>query len=160
MFSMDETNSTVGWVAAGPFRAYARYLLATSNLPWRALAVAAGVPARVLESLLFGRAGKPRCRIPAGCGSALLNVTPDFLEAMRREPVQAQAATLAVRMLNAHGWLPGRIATACGLRPDEIEAALTGRLRFTTRWAEVQLLAAAQAVQTRADRAAVQRAAA
>lgn len=144
-----KTHQAPQWVIAGPFRAHVHYLLGTARLPWRALAIYADVPANLVRSLAHGRPGTPH-RIPAGAARALLAVTPELLAETRHTPVRARRAGQAVAFLHGIGWSTDRIAATGGLRSDEIEAALSGSLPFTTRHSELLLVAAADEI--RADR--------
>lgn len=46
------------WVLAAPFRAHVRHVGEVTGMPWRVLALVAGVQPALMRSLLFGRQGR------------------------------------------------------------------------------------------------------
>ncbi len=79
------------WVEAAPFRSYARHLIEASGTSWELLAEVAQVRPSVLLTLLRGRDGRLRHRVPAGAAARLLKVrASDLRRAALRQPVAAR----------------------------------------------------------------------
>lgn len=86
------------WVLAAPFRAHARAVLLETGLPWRALALFAGVPPQVLRSLLFGAPRRQR-RIRAADAVLLWQVDATQVQHLASTPVRRDAVQARVRLL-------------------------------------------------------------
>ncbi len=60
---MNHPHHQHDWVLAAPFRAHLRQLQALTDLPWEALAAAAGVSPTLVRHLVFGNNGRYPRRI-------------------------------------------------------------------------------------------------
>ena len=69
-----------GWVLAAPFRAHVHYLMETSQVPWPDIASKAGVSLSAMHTLLFGRNGHPRQKVPYQVAKALFTLEPENLK--------------------------------------------------------------------------------
>lgn len=132
------------WVEASPFRALVRYLSSSTALSWRAIALHAGVPPRVIDALLHGRQGRPLRRLPPDIARRLLALRAESLDALSRQavPVAETASTLCA--LRHRGWTNRTIAGICRLDPGEIEALAGAARGFTTRRTALVIAAAAE----------------
>lgn len=133
------------WVTAAPFRAHLRHLLDETGLPWRVVAGEAGLPDRVVRSLLHGRAGRPLRRIAPHYARRLLRLDASHLSAALRELTPVTAAHAAAHRLLGNGWSAAQIAAAAELTVPEVEALLLGRLNCVPRRVQVLLDAAVRA---------------
>lgn len=133
------------WVTAAPFRAHLRQLLDQTGLPWRVLAGEAGLPDRVVRTLLHGRAGRPLRRIAPHYARRLLRLDGTDLSDALRELVPAAASHAAAHRLLGSGWSTAHIAVAAELTIPEAEALLLGRLSRVPRRVQALLDAAVRA---------------
>ncbi|WP_114561187.1 hypothetical protein [Desertihabitans aurantiacus] len=132
------------WVLAAPFRAHVKHLLTVAGLPWRALALHAGVEPGLVRALLRGRPGEPGRalrRLPAEPAARLLALTPARLTALASRHVEAATTTRRLRRLHAQGLDTAELAHCLQLRPAEVVPLLDGSALFCT--ARTALLAAA-----------------
>lgn len=129
------------WVHSAPFRAHLHRLLGETGLPWRVLAIAAGVPPRVVSSLLFGRRGAVLPRLRARDAAGLLLLTPEVLRVASRSPGHGEATRIRVKALRDRGHSLITIARWLGLGV----AATAGVLAGTEWCSEITALRAAAA---------------
>jgi hypothetical protein len=128
------------WVLAAPFRAHVRRVLEQTGLPWPVIALAGDLPPAVVRSLLFGRDGRHRTRLPAPAARRLLALDADRLWAQRRSWVPAAPAAAAVIELLSGGCPPSALARYCRLSEPELIALIDAPL--CTRLTELLALAA------------------
>ncbi len=69
------TSRPSHFVDAAPFRAWLCYIIDSTHLPWRAVALIAQVPPTVIYTLLFGRYGQHLSTIRRQDAEALLSIT-------------------------------------------------------------------------------------
>ncbi len=145
---MPFTRSTE-WVDATPVRTHARGLIVESNLPWRAVAVLAGVPARVVHSLVFARQQRSPRPIRAVDAARLLLVSHERARDLHRASVPAASTHATVWGVLSLGH--SRPALAHWLETDTI--GMQRLLSSSTCSARTALLAtaAAQAAGLTAD---------
>lgn len=92
---LDSPEDAGPWVLAPPFGAWLRHLTEATGLPWRVVALAAGVPTRTAERLLRGE-----CRKIRQCDAqALLATRPADLLALGAVVTPAAPTTERVRLL-------------------------------------------------------------
>lgn len=120
------------WVLAAPFRAHVRHLLATTGLPWRALAVQAGVEPTLVRALLQGRGGRPMKRLHPESAQRLLTLTPDGLQRLARTHVPVGEVPSVLRALVSAGLAEQRLARWLRLPAHELEALCTGSVLYCT----------------------------
>ncbi|WP_026926732.1 hypothetical protein [Granulicoccus phenolivorans] len=109
------------WVEAAPFRAKLRLLMAETDLPWQAVAVAAGVPLEPVRTLLFGRTGgRPLRRLYPPHARALFELEAADLHQVRRTLVPAEQLTLPVGRLLAAGVPEVEVRRQLRLTPDQV----------------------------------------
>lgn len=147
---MSDTNFVAkpllfNWVDATPFRAHAKHLLRDSNLPWRVIALAAGIPSEVMHSLIFGRHTGSIRRIRAVDGLALISLTAERLTSLGARRCFASDVPHAIAALNARGIKRHTIALFAGLRRAELASLTNGSATTCTNLARWRLLAAAEA---------------
>ncbi len=111
------------WVLAGPFRAWLGHLVSATGLPWRVIALAAGVSTRTAGRILRGETRKIR----ACDGQALLAARPADLLALGVTPTPAGSTTERARHLVDAGVPPSRLADVVGLTDRQVAAILDGR---------------------------------
>jgi hypothetical protein len=114
------------WVPAAPFRAHLHRLRAESGLPWSVIALAAGVPPALVQSLVLGRRGRPVRRISPAAASRLLGLDVGLLRKLPRRRVDAAPTTARVRHLLAQGCDIARLAEWCRCTPAQVRALLRG----------------------------------
>lgn len=122
------------WVRAEPFRAKARHLLAVAELPWPALAVAAGIPLSCLDHLLHGRDGRALRRVPRRVALRLLALDGDDLRAAARQLIPAAASARRLRGVVRQGADPRSLARFCDLSLAEFDALIGGRTPSCAAW--------------------------
>ncbi len=130
------------WVDAAPFRAHVRHAMAVADVPWPAVAVAAGVSVPAVRALLSGRAGRPQTRIEPRLAARLLRVDARELTAMRVTRVPSALTAERLRQLLADGVDPLRMARWCQIGPDELTALVDGDAGSCARLTEALVLAA------------------
>ena len=89
------------WVLAAPFRAHVLYLMQTAQVPWPVVAFQAGVPFATLRTLLYGREGRFRTKIPHHAAERLLDLRPQDLAWMRHAQVSAERTGGHIRLLRS-----------------------------------------------------------
>ena len=95
------------WVEAGPFRAHLRHLMDVGGLSATEVAVLAGVPPRMVASLVGGRSGRPVRRISPENARALIRVAATDVASLRTRQVPAVPSRRRLRRLLGHaGGLP------------------------------------------------------
>lgn len=133
------------WVLATPFRSHVRQLMSECNLPWRVIAMAAGVPSGVVRDLL-GHSGRPRAmrRIRAQDAACLLTLTAAVLNRMRNTLMSGALARQAINTLRSAGHDDAKIANWLHLTVRELRA-LTVEQTATTELLTCHALAACEA---------------
>lgn len=131
------------WVLAAPFRAHVRRLLDQTGLPWPVIALTADLPPSLVRSLLFGRDGRLRSRLPASAARRLLSLDAERLAGQSRVWVPAGPTASVLAELLSAGCPPHALAGYCRLSEPELVAVLDAPL--CTRLTE--LLAAAARLQ-------------
>lgn len=131
------------WVDAAPFMLHTRWLLAVSGLPWRALAVAAGVPSGVVRALAGSgpRTGRMRSRDAA----RLLKLQPDTLAERARTNVPIHTTRRMMRILSNRGWPDAAIAEFVGCDEFSVTAIRMGHRDTCFQEWEWRVEAAAEA---------------
>lgn len=129
------------WVDAAPFRAHLVQLQAATGWPWRAIALAAGVPAPCARSLLLGRDGRRVRKIRACDAAALIALTPQRLADLRHASAPARRAREAVAHLLEVGVDVETLTAWCGVGRLELAQLLDPRVP----WCSAQLLVRARA---------------
>lgn len=114
------------WVAAEPFRAHVRHLVAVSGLPWPAVAVAAGLSVTMLDHLLHGRRGRPLLRISPLVAAALFVLDPHELARAARAWVPVQRTRDTLLGLLAEGADLGGLSRFSGLPRATLAAIAAG----------------------------------
>lgn len=87
------------WVDAAPFRALLAQLVTQTELHWRIVALAAGIPRPLAHSLIYGRAGRPIGRIRAVDAQALLACRADQLRRLMGQPADLELLAWAAGQL-------------------------------------------------------------
>lgn len=139
-------HTAPAWVDAAPFRAHIRQLIELTDLPWRALAVVAGVNSELVEHLLFGRDGRPVRRLHPASARALLRLHATDLGALSASRVRAAITTRQVRWLLSHGTSAAALAAFVQVPVGVIDALSRGEHRTCTRLTAVLVAAAADAL--------------
>lgn len=114
------------WVLATPFRAHLRHLGRTTGVPWRALAIAAGVEPTLVRALLHGRGGRPLKRLHPEAARRLLELTPRSVDALRHRRVVAVEVPRRLRDLRSAGVGTEELASWLQLPRQEVLALLEG----------------------------------
>lgn len=135
------TRST-DWVDARPFRSHARTLMFETGLPWRALALLAGISPAVMYGLAFDRSRGARARVRAGDAARILLVTTDRVQGLSRIMVPADPVRGVVLALLRSGRPAAEVAAWF-----EVGAHDLGRLAEAPSCSARQALLAAAAAQ-------------
>ncbi len=114
------------WLPATPFRSHVNALIAATGLPWRAVALQAGVPPRVVRTLILGRGGRLNRKIPRSAAISLLALSETALKQLRRRYVPCDAARRLVGRLRAAGLDDHDIATLLRLDDWSLTSIDTG----------------------------------
>jgi len=114
------------WLPAAPFRSHVRALIDSSGLPWRAIALEARVPPGVVRTLLLGRDGRHRSKIPRLVAQNLLLLTEADLRRLRHRSVPPPVLRRLVRRLCRHGLTPDDVAVILRTEPAQIRAVAAG----------------------------------
>jgi hypothetical protein len=130
------------WVPTLGFGAHLRQLLTATGLPWRVLALAAGVSPLTVERLLG--AGRPLSRIRARDARRLLRLDPRSLRALEQCQVSARGTATRVAALLTAGVPEARLAAELGIGRDEMIALATGRARQCSEMVRLRTRAACQ----------------
>lgn len=131
------------WVSSAPFRAHVHRLMDLSGLPWRAIAMHACVPERVVQRLV----GPPRRggRIVRAYAARLFAITPQELRRLGRTWQAAEPTSELIRALVSSGWTVDGLADALRLSNLEIGDLAMGRQQNVTYRCALMVRAAAQA---------------
>lgn len=111
-------------MASAPFRAHVRQLLDRSDLPWPVVALASGVPPRLVGHLLFPNSRRRLRRLPRDLALRLLHLTEETLAQLRQNLVSAESTQEHLGALLAAGYPPPQLAAYCRLSVAELYAAL------------------------------------
>ena len=106
------------WLPAAPFRSHVRALIDSSGLPWRAIALEARVPPGVVRTLLLGRDGRHRSKIPRLVAQNLLLLTEADLRRLRHRSVPPPVLQRLVH--------PDDVAVILRTEPAQIRAVAAG----------------------------------
>lgn len=140
--SLESPSRRPTWVDAAPFRAHVRHAMTVADVPWPAVAVAAGVSVPAVRALLGGRAGRPLARIEPRLAARLLRVDARELTVMRSVRVPSTLTAERLRQLLADGLDPLRMARWCRIGPQELTALVDGDAVSCSRLTEALVLAA------------------
>jgi hypothetical protein len=132
------------WVDARPFRAQLRYLMASGSLSVDDVAAAAGISARLADSLLHGRGGRPVRRVSAETARRLIQISDQDVRALRRIMVPAAPARLQLCRLYRSGLEDLAIAERVRVAVPELIELASGADTCSLLLA-VRLIAAARA---------------
>lgn len=144
-------HAAADWVLAAPFRSHLRWLIDSTGVPWRVIALQAAMPAHQIRHLLLGRGGRPVRRLHRNCAARILAVTPQQVQSLHTTIVPAAAAAARVRRLLSAGVGLEATAAFLGLTLDETRGLAAGRLRTCRRITELRATAACEARQLRYD---------
>lgn len=133
------------WVDSDPFRAHVCALQAETGLPWRAIALAAGVSPRCVGSLLHGRQGRRVRRLRSVDAAALMHLDVAAVQGLRTSHVSARTAQAAGLHLLSRGASIDTLARWCQTPVSELRAVLGGA-RWCRAIVSLHLRAAADAV--------------
>ncbi len=112
---------------AAPARDHVRWLQA-QKIPWPAVAARAGVPRDTVNSLLYGRGGKPpTMRIRPATAAALLAVRPDPGMIPPAVSVDATGCRRRLQALIAIGHTTPRLADRLGRNTDHLHHVVSGK---------------------------------
>lgn len=114
------------WVDAAPFRAHVRRLMLDDALPWRLVAGLAGVPDGVVRTLVLGRRGRLRPRLPHRDAYALLALDRTRVAAARCTVVPGAPTRRAGGTLLSLGHGVPEVAEMLDLTARRTRAILTG----------------------------------
>lgn len=116
------------WVDSTPFRAHLQYLVGSTGLHWRVVALFCGLPVRVAERLLaVGPGQRQPKRISHYCAARLLAVQPRDLEQTRDQEIASVQVTALLEGLVARGYSIGALARRVGAGEVELEMLLRRR---------------------------------
>ncbi|MVA77353.1 hypothetical protein GC722_15180 [Auraticoccus sp. F435] len=135
-----EREPAHGWVLAAPFRAHLRHVASATGLPWRALALAAGVEPALVRALLHGRAGRPLKRLHPESAARLLRLGTDTAAQLSQQ-VAAGPVHALLRDLVAEGAGEAELAAWLQLPRAQVRALADGSATSCT--ARTALLASA-----------------
>ncbi len=134
------------WLPAAPFRSHVRTLMDASGLPWRAIALEARVPPAVVRTLLHGRSGRPRTKIPRQAAENLLRLTEADLHELRRQPGSYDLLRRLMLRLCSRGFSALDVAMLLRLHPERVRSVLTGRRQSTDAYTTLLARAACDAL--------------
>lgn len=110
---------------SAPFRAHLRLLLDGTGLPWPVMALAAGVPLRLVARLLNTPGSRRLPKLPAESAHRLLHLDLRTLAELERREIPAQETARILASLLADGCPPARLARYCRLSRSELTSTLT-----------------------------------
>lgn len=151
---MSTTDAPVdhAWVQAAPFRAHLQCLVANSGLPWRVVALAAGLPAGTAKRLMGPSRGAGE-QLRREDAQALLATTVDSLALLQRRRVAVTEARRALRWLRERGAPLAWVHSRTGIESYLLELLDAGRADTIGRLQELQLCALQQEVAQQRSRA-------
>ncbi|MCL1907632.1 MAG: hypothetical protein FWG08_06970 [Propionibacteriaceae bacterium] len=125
------------WVIAAPFRAHVSHLIHNAEVPWPVIAYQAGVPQGVLRTLLFGRQGKLRPKIPQDVALRLVSLRPQDLVWMRVTQVRAERTGTRIRNLRTANKTWPDIAQFLHIDMESCRAIAHGQQSYVSVMVEV-----------------------
>ncbi|MFT3877232.1 MAG: hypothetical protein QM708_12530 [Propioniciclava sp.] len=120
---------TYAWVDAAPFRAHLLHVSAATRLPWRVLAVHAGVPLKLAERVVARPVGQ---KLPAVYATRLLRLTAADGPRIRTGQVWAAGTAALLTAMLAAGASPAALASMLGCTADHVVALASGSITRTT----------------------------
>lgn len=135
-------NQDYRWVPTLGFGAHLRQLLTETGLPWRVLALAAGVSPLTVGRLLG--AGRPLSRIRPDDARRLLRLDRHTLTALERTQVCAGGTATRVAALLAAGVPEAQVGTELGIGREEVIALATGHTHRCSAMVRIRTRAACQ----------------
>jgi len=114
------------WVLSAPFRAHVTYLMSTAQVPWPVIAYRAGVSPAILRTLLYGRHGKVRAKIPQQTAAQIIRLRTEDLAWMRISQTSAENAGTRIRLLRSRHLTWAQIAACLTLDEETCQAIARG----------------------------------
>ena len=131
-------------VPAWPFRAYLLHVAETLDLPWRAVALSAGLDARTASTIITSRPGGGL--VTSSQAAAVVALDAHRLRWRGEHGVDAQHARLMVGALRGVGFSLPTVAEFVRLSRPETAALLDGSMTRCTHRTELLASAALQAL--------------
>lgn len=138
-------GSETDWVSAAPFRAHLRRLVHDTGLPWRAVALYAGVPPGLVRSLLLGRRGRPVRQVHPRAARSLLRVGYAELVELGSRRGSGVRVHRVVTLLAAGGTSAEQLAGLTGVSVTQAHAWLQAPPGWVSRRTELLVQALGQA---------------
>lgn len=138
-----ELDTRTEWVGAHEFGAHLRHLTCSTGVPWRALAMLAGVSSRTVGRLM-GR-GRPLRRIRAVDAERILLLCETTIETAQRQLVDPTSTLKRVHALLQAGHSLPDIAGYLSLSPPQLGQLITGPRRHCTMMTRMRAQAACEA---------------
>lgn len=131
------------WVCAREFAVHVRHISSASGVPWRVLALLAGVSSRTVGRLV-GR-GRPMRRIRAVDAVRLLMLTPLAISAAEQQFVDPVSTVRRVRVLLMNGHSVNDVAAYLGVSTGGLARLITEPEPRCTAMMRVRARAACEA---------------
>lgn len=126
-------------VVAAPFRAHLNHICASTALHWSVIALHAGLPLGLARALLDVRPGRRVQSIAPTLARQVLAITPESLDAARRQLVPARASRQVLRRLASLGWSSRSVASRLHVAQGMLDALATGLTTEVPQLVELQL---------------------
>lgn len=138
-----ELDARTEWVGAREFSAHLRHLAGSTGVPWRALAMLAGVSSRTVGRLM-GR-GRPLRRIRAVDAERILLLGETSIDEAQRQCVDATSTLKRVQALLEAGHTLPDVAGYLNLSSAQLVQLITGPRRHCTMMTRMRANAACEA---------------
>lgn len=132
------------WVFSSHLRHHVRHLAASTGVPWRVIALLAGVPSGTVSAII-GPTGRPRARIREVDARQLLNLTSEAILAAQRTTVPVTPTVHRIEALEGAGHGRSQIAHYLNVSQAELDLLTSGRLVTCTLMVRVRAQAACEA---------------
>lgn len=125
-YEVIRASGATDWVLAAPFRAHVRHVGEVTGLPWRVLALCAGVEPTLVRHLLFGRDGRLVRRLHVVTARQLLALDTQTFRLLAGQRCRAEHTHQRVRALLTE-FETAEIARLARTTPSEIQRLASGR---------------------------------
>ncbi|AXE39238.1 hypothetical protein [Acidipropionibacterium virtanenii] len=141
--SLPPSGAPLGWVCSRDFAAHVRHMSSASGIPWRVLAILAGVPSRTVVRLMG--LGRPMRRIRAVDAERLLMLTPLAISAAEHQLVDPTSTLRRVHILLENRHTLTEVSTYLDVSAQDLAQLLTARDPRCTAMMRVRARAACEA---------------
>lgn len=141
---LQDAESSTAWIDGRPFARHVRHVAHESRVPWRVIALLAGVSSRTVRRLV-GHGHRPIARIRFVDAVRLIAITPDHIEATRHRIVPAGSTRSRLVALRRAGHDEVELSEMLAIPVDRVLAIIDGTAVTCTEMTRLRGTAACEA---------------